>query len=89
MVAILRVRFHYQTVAPLPGSHAKTFYGRFVELHLDGADRLDPRGSILLLRIPGTLARGLASQFYSAFNRSDARKRCHSDRFCADLQPLV
>ena len=89
MVAILRVRFRHQTVAPLAGSHAKILYGRFGELHLDRSDRLDPRGSILFLRVPGALACGLASQFYSAFNRSDARKRCHSDRFCADLQPLV
>ena len=89
MVAILRVRFRHQTVAPLVGSHAKTFSGRFVELHLDGADRLDPRGSILFLRVSGTLARGLASQFHAAFDRSNARKRRHSDRFCADLQPLV
>ena len=89
MVAILRVRFRHQTVAPLAGSQAKAFYGRFGKLHLDGADRLDPRGSILFLRVSGALARGLASQFYSAFNGSDARKRCHSDRFRADLQPLV
>jgi hypothetical protein len=89
VVAILRLRFRHQTVAPLAGSQAKTFYGRFVELHLDGANRLDPRGSILFLRVCGALARGLASQSDSAFNGSDARKRYHSDRFRVDLQPFV
>jgi len=84
----LRGRFRHQTVAPLAGSQAKAFYGRFGKLHLDGADRLDSRGSILFLWLPDTLARGLASQFYSALSHSGARKRRHSDCVCADLQPL-
>ena len=88
-MAILRARFRDQALTPLAGSNAKTLYGRLVELHLDGADRLDSRGPILLLRLPGTLARGLAAQSYSAFSDSVARQRCNSDCVCADLQPLL
>ena len=70
------------------GRNAETLYGRLVELHSYGADRLDSKGSILLLRLPDTLAGGLAAEFYSAFGRSGARQRCNSDCVCADLQPL-
>ena len=63
-MAILRADFRDQAFAPLVGSNAKTLYGRLGQLHSYGADRLVSRGSILLLRLPGTLARGLAAQFY-------------------------
>ena len=81
--------FAIKLLAPLAGSNAKTLHGRLGQLHSYGADRLDSKGSILLLRLPGTLAGGLAAQFYSAFGRSGARQRCNSDRVCADLQPLL
>jgi hypothetical protein len=48
-------------VPALAGPSAKTLHGRLVELHFDRADRLDSWRSILLLRLPGTLARGLAA----------------------------
>ena len=51
-------------------------------------DWLDSMGPIVLLRLRGTLARGLAAQFYSTFSRSDARQRCNGDCVCAYLQPL-
>jgi hypothetical protein len=60
--------------------------GSYIRTALIGSDS---KGSILLLRLPGTLARGLAAQFYSAFNRSGARQRRNSDCVCADLQPLL
>ena len=69
-MAILRARPRDQAFVTLAGPNAKTLYGRLGQLHSDGADRLDSKGSILLLRLPGTLARGLAAQFYSAFSRS-------------------
>ena len=59
-----------------------------MELHSYGDDRLDSKGSILLLRLLGTLAGGLAAQFWSTSIESNARQRGDSDRVCADLQPL-
>jgi len=88
LVAILRANFRDQALAPFAGPNAKTLHGRLGQLHSYGADRLDSKGSILLLRLPGTLACSLAIQFYSAFGRSGARQRCNSDCVCADLQPL-
>jgi hypothetical protein len=79
LVAILRAGSRDQALTPLAGSNAKTLSGRLGQLHSDCADRLDSKGSIVLLWLPGTLARGLAAQFYSAFSRSDARQRCNSD----------
>ena len=88
-MAILRAHSRHQTLSPLAGSDAKALYGRLVELHLDGADRLDSEGSILLLRVLDTLVGGLAAQFCSTFSRSDARQRCNSGCVCADLQALL
>ena len=65
LVRVLRDRFHDQACTPLSGSGTETFYGRFGQLHLDGADGLDPARPLLLLRLPGTLAGGLAAQLYS------------------------
>ena len=87
-MAILRAGSRDQALTPLAGSNAETLYGRLGQLHSDGADRLDSKGSILLLRLPNTLPRGLAAEFYSAFGRSGARQRRNSDRVCVDLQPL-
>ena len=67
-MAILRAGSRDQALTPLAGPNAKTLSGRLGKLHLDGADRLDSKGSILLLRLRGTLAGGLAAQFYSAFS---------------------
>ena len=87
-MAILRAGSRDQALTPLAGRNAETLHGRLGQLHSDGADRLDSKRSILLLRLPGTLDRGLAAQFYSAFSRSGARQRRNSDCVCADLQPL-
>ena len=63
----------------------KLFMGDSGAYHLYGADRLDSRGSIVLLRLPGTLVGGLAAQFWSTFIRSGALQRCNIDCVCADL----
>jgi hypothetical protein len=47
-VAILRAHSRRQAPSPLARSDAKALYGGLVELHRDGADRLDSQGSILL-----------------------------------------
>src|SRR5262249_51461704 len=82
---ILAIKLLLLWLDPTP----KLFYGGLMELHLDGADRLDPRGPIVLLRLPDTLACALAAQFCSAFSRSGARQRRNSNCFCDDLQPLL
>jgi len=87
-VAILRPHLRAQAFAPLGGLNAEAFSRRLGGLHLDRADRLDSKRSILLLWLPGTLARGLAARFWAASLESDARQRGDSDCVYADLQPL-
>ena len=78
LVDILRADFRDQAFAPLAGPNAKTLHGRLGQLHSYGANRLDSKGSILLLRLLGTLAGGLATQFWSTsgrVRRSPARRQ--------------
>ena len=88
-MAILRACFRDQDFAPLVGPDAKTLHGRFGQLHLDGADGLDPARPLLLLRLPGTLAGGLAAQFYSTLIEPGDRQRGDSDHVRDDLQPFL
>jgi hypothetical protein len=65
------------------------FMGRLGRLHSYGAERLDFMRPIVLLRLPGTLVRRLAAQFYSAFTNSGARQWRNSDCVCLDLRLLL
>jgi hypothetical protein len=55
-VLVLAIKLLLLWLDPTP-----KLYMRLGQLHSDGADRLDAKGSIVLLRLLGTLARGLAA----------------------------
>ncbi len=89
LVAILRAGSRHQAFTLLARPNAKDLYGRLWSIHSNSAEGLDSRRPIVPLRIPATLGRALAAQFYSAVTDSDASERWNSDCVCADLPTLL